>query len=42
MEFNQFNKHYKYKSDKEKFNTSLDILETIKPIRGVYYDDIGL
>ena len=31
--------NYKYKSDKEKFNTSLDIWEIIKPINGVYYGD---
>ena len=31
--------NYKYKSDKEKFMTSLDIWEVIKPIDGVYYGD---
>lgn len=28
--------NYQYKSDKEKFNTSLDIWEIIKTINGVY------
>ena len=31
--------NYQYKSDKEKFNTSLDIWEIIKPINGVYEGD---
>lgn len=39
MTLSQFNKQYKYKSDKEKFNTSLDIWEIIKPINGVYCGD---
>jgi hypothetical protein len=36
----QFNKQYKYKSDKEKYCTSLDIWEIIKPNKeGIYEGD---
>lgn len=30
MTLEQFNKKYKYQSDKERFNTSLDIWEVVK------------
>ena len=39
MNLKQFNNKYIYQSDKEKFNTSLDVWEIIKPINGVYYGD---
>lgn len=40
MTFLDFNQIYKYKSDKEKFNTSLDIWESIEPNKeGIYEGD---
>ena len=40
MTLEQFNKQYKYKSDKEKYNTSLDIWEIPKLQKdGFYYGD---
>lgn len=40
MILEQFNKQYKYKSDKEKFNTSLDMWELIEPNKeGIYEGD---
>lgn len=40
MTLEQFNKQYIYKSDKEKFNTSLDIWEIIEPSKeGIYEGD---
>ena len=40
MTLEQFNKQYKYKSDSEKYGTSLDIWEVISPnSQGVYEGD---
>lgn len=40
MTLKEFNNKYQYKTDKEKFNTSLDIWEIIKPNeQGIYEGD---